>query len=584
MQQSYTFSDTSDFSSLDEMNCSLNNNDKHMFLTKKIGKQDDKLRNRSSCDTNMSKSKKSDLQLLRHSVGSKLTNFSQEKEKLKENSFLKNSNVNTEENVLYNMNNVSSLNEDINDNNNAKNTIKPVVHMRNVNEREDNKENDNIFFDAVSHYTDNYVNKFIPYIGQNLFNTNNNASMNYPYVSNSNAGVNNTTNYGNEMQNNGTFIDIKKRSTKGTNLLVNNYQENGIQTNVSMKLNALGDTENSANYISATCVENTNLENTNIPIPNGSANETNNINNHQEHKVSDYLGTNPSYGYNNNDLTNCNENGFVEFRTKDTINKEIVDVNNMDEERTHANKMNNFSNNDYLNQFQKNVNSMLDSCLNSLNITNLYEDTQSILNKILLSKYKADKDNVIKKYINEDINIMSLEQVDKYAQLIYEKRKVILNKLLFLFKKNVDIQTNNETSDLKKDLVMCHICSNNPDDQFHFYAYSRLEKDIINLIMLRQLWCESENLRLLHQFLIMEYQNKSASSILFNVPQNSENGSIVHGGVDSNVNSGLHANVNASIHANLNTYSMSKKYVDDSKSSANGSFTKTEVIPGRMIK
>ncbi|VWU49242.1 kinesin-13, putative [Hepatocystis sp. ex Piliocolobus tephrosceles] len=303
----------------------------------------------------------------------------------------------------------------------------------------------------------------------------------------------------------------------------------------------------------------------------------NNINNN-----SPYIRIMNNTNENNNFNTNENENINSLFINKDQINQKNVlndvlnDVlnnsNNINyENNTIASKVTdststypytnsnstdskNYFYNEYKTDIQKNKNSMLNNGIDSLNINNASESTQHILNTVLLSKYKTDKNSIIKKYINKDINNLSLEQLDQYVQIIYEKKKTILTKLLVLFKKNVEIQTNNETSDLKKDLVMCHICSNNPDDQFHFYAYSRLEKDIINLIMLRQLWCEGENLRLLHQLLITEYQNKSANSILFNV------------------------------HPSLNkTGSLNKKYVEDTTNNTDSFFNKNDNLSSEKI-
>lgn len=155
---------------------------------------------------------------------------------------------------------------------------------------------------------------------------------------------------------------------------------------------------------------------------------------------------------NKNNVDNNVDNNNVDNNV-DNNDKNNVDNNNVDndDDDVDFHNIKNFNNNEYLSYFQKNVDTIINNCLNSLDISSMYDDTKEILNNILLSKYKAEKDNVIKKYINEDIKNMSLEEIDKTAQSIYEKRKVLLTKLLLLFKKNVDTQINNETSDLRKD-------------------------------------------------------------------------------------------------------------------------------------
>ncbi|CRH02867.1 kinesin-13, putative [Plasmodium relictum] len=533
-QQNYTFTDTSDFSSIDEMNCNLNNNEKNIFLNNKNGKSG-KIKSRSSCDTTNSKMK-NDI-LFRHSAGNVLPNFKYEQEQIKDKIFLKSNNLDKAKDKLNNMNNFYNVITDKTTANKNNTSAQSIIQKRNINEKENNKNSDNIFFDAISYNRDN-SNQLNPYNNQNLFSTNNN-SLNNPYINNNDTYMSSAMNYDYTLLDKNSYVDIKNRSEQTINIFNNNEGNNN--NNFEKNSNEFNNNLSSINAI----ISESSAYNNDFYDLNYHSNNNNIINNNtcinNNNILNDYL--NLDQNYSSNTVFNSNASKHIDKEKKKIVNNEEMDKNN--DENT--NKISNFSNSEYLNQFQNNINNMLNNCLNSLNITNLYEDTQNILNNILLSKYKTDKDSVIKKYINEDINNMSLEELDKYAQLIYEKRKIILNKLLFLFKKNVDIQTNNETSDLKKDLVMCHICSNNPDDQFHYYAYSRLEKDIINLIMLRQFWCESENLRLLHQYLTIEYQNRSANSILFNVPNNNENSS-----------------------------SLNKKYVEDIKNSQDINFNKNE--------
>ncbi|SCM27038.1 kinesin-13, putative [Plasmodium berghei] len=544
-RKNYTFSDTSDFSSLDDMNYNLNNSEKALFTNSKSLNQQ-KLKSRNSCDTINNKLKKNDVQVLRHSVGSKLTNFSHEKNKSKEIEFSKNP-INQSKNILFNGNTVNKVGSissigntnmvgcEINriDNtsripnasiDNPHNNNESLIHENgsiNITKKvkEVSIDNENMFFDAVSHPNDNKVN---------IYNNNKNYKFGY---SNSNSIINENTNINNNINDSSISIGIKKRFIKGTSLLTNDSSDNNyvFQNN---ELNA--GSSSFSNWENTINCENNNNNMIDFNIRNVS--------------MADINMDGIKYNANNN-LNICNNAENMETIQNIKINSNGIRSIELNKNSSYqvideTNTGNNLINDEYLKQFQKNgSNNILGNCISSLNIADLYEDTQNILNNVLLSKYKANKDDVIKKYINEDISNMNLEQLDKYVQLIYEKKKTILNKLLFLFKKNVDIQTNNEISDLKKDLVMCHICSNNPDDQFHFYAYSRLEKDIINLIMLRQLWCESENLRQLHQYLMTEYQNKSANSILFNLQPSNANKIFLENsqniGVDLNMNKTL---------------------------------------------
>ncbi|CAD2114384.1 kinesin-13, putative [Plasmodium vinckei petteri] len=537
-RKNYTFSDTSDFSSLDDMNYSLNNSEKTLFTNSKSVNQP-KIKSRNSCDTINSKMKKNDMQVLRHSVGSKLTNFSHEKSISKENEFSKNA-VNQSKNILFNgntVNKVSSINSIGNPNmmgyeinrisstsriDNPLNNNDSLMHGNlNINKKvkEASRDSDNMFFDAVSHPTDNKIN---------IYSNNKNYKLGY---SNSNSIINDSIN--NNINDSSISIGIKKRFIKGTSLLTNDGSDNNSIVFQNDELNA--GSSSFSNWENNLNCENTNnnnmvdfnIRNINLTEVNMDGIKSNSNNNLNICNNAENMET-----IQNNQI---NSNAIRSIELSKNSNYQVIDETNTD---------NNLLNDEYLKQFQKSgSNNILGNCISSLNIADLYEDTQNILNNVLLSKYKANRDDVIKKYINEDISNMNLEQLDKYVQFIYEKKKTILNKLLFLFKKNVDIQTNNEISDLKKDLVMCHICSNNPDDQFHFYAYSRLEKDIINLIMLRQLWCESENLRQLHQYLMTEYQTKSANSILFNLQPSNANKNFLESpksiGVDINTNKTL---------------------------------------------
>ncbi|GAW83814.1 kinesin-13 [Plasmodium gonderi] len=577
IQHGYTFSDTSDFSSLDEMNCSLNNNNKNVFLRNRKNLKQGIVKNRSSCDAISSKTKRFDVQISRHSAGSKLTNFSNDREKFKDKSFFKASPPFANLVNSANMANSANMDNSANTANCGRRNDKfSSLHVRQVNERDKNRESDNIFYDAISNTSDN-ASKFFPQSGQNSKNIFNikGKNKNNQYLNSTSVGISNTINYdNNELGRSSSTVEIKERGTKGTSLFINSETENTINMEKS-------------NLDTSINITNMNSDSRSIQFDNVSMNVMNlvpsvlsldNISDVKDDKILDDVHvdmcelkdsnnyeknsnelSNPHYGFSQNNFNHFNTIRSAEIDPNKIVN--IVECKKNENSQTgnmcnkNNTEQNSFLNAEYANMFQKNADNMLDNCLNTLNISNLYEDTQDILNNILLSKYTADKEKVIKKYINEDVNNMSLEKLDKYAQLIYEKRKTTLNKLLLLFKKNVDIQTNNETSDLKKDLVMCHICSNNPDDQFHFYAYSRLEKDMINLIMLRQLWCESENLRQLHQYLMIEYQNKSANLITFNVFPN-----------------------------NIANTSLSKKHIEDQKAQSDAMFSKSDNFPGKMVK
>ncbi|KEG03846.1 kinesin family member 2/24 [Plasmodium vinckei vinckei] len=533
-RKNYTFSDTSDFSSLDDMNYSLNNSEKTLLTNSKSVNQS-KIKSRNSCDTINSKAKKNDMHVLRHSVGSILTNCSNEKSISKENEFSK-SGINQSKNILFNGNTVNKMSSissignpnmmgyeinrigSTNRTDNPLNNNDSLMHGNvNINKKvkEASRDSDNMFFDAVSHPADNKIN---------IYSSNKNYKLGY---SNSNSIINDNIN------DSSISIGIKKRFIKGTNLLTTDGSDNNSVVFQNDELNAGSssfsnweNTNNNNNNNNNSMVD-FNIRNISLAEINMDGIKSSSNNNLNICNSADNMETIQNNQFNNNAIRS--------LELSKNSNYQVIDETNTD---------NNLLDDEYLKHFQKSgSNNILGNCISSLNIADLYEDTQNILNNVLLSKYKANRDDVIKKYINEDISNMNLEQLDKYVQFIYEKKKAILNKLLFLFKKNVDIQTNNEISDLKKDLVMCHICSNNPDDQFHFYAYSRLEKDIINLIMLRQLWCESENLRQLHQYLMTEYQTKSANSILFNLQPSNANKKFLESpksiGVDINTNKTL---------------------------------------------
>ncbi|CAA9991245.1 kinesin-13, putative [Plasmodium knowlesi strain H] len=559
VQQNYAFSDTSDFSSLDEMNCNLNKNDKNMFLACRKNAKQGVVKNRSSCDGVSSKTKKADVQVHRHSVGSKLTNFFSERERLKERSFFRGNGTTSSGNASSTKHHIGGGNGVVGISALQNNTDQ--IHMRHGNEREKNRDSDNIFYDAISN-TSESANRLLQQSVQNTLKvTEKNQSGQH---GNSPAtGMTQRMSYDyNQTDRSNSFVGMKERPTKGTSLFINCDTESTIcvgkenldpiknfsNIHLHTKGTSFEKSSKDVNYHAAeTPFDNTNGEYCNVAmmgvhedvglLKSGNlVGETSN----------EFLPPSQNYGEKYDNNIYC-QNSFNHNSGKSPA--EVIDINSVTSEECHkigvaetgnGNSQNveenEFSPEEHAKQFQKNLNNMVDNCLNTLNIGNLCEDTQNILNNILLSKYTADKEMLIKKYIDEDVKNMSLEKLDKYAQLIYEKRKTILTKLLFLFKRNVDVQTNNETSDLKKDLVMCHICSNNPDDQFHFYAYSRLEKDMINLITLRQLWCESENLRQLHQYLMVEYQNKSANLITFNVFPNKNS-----------------------------TSSLNKKYVEDAK-------------------
>ncbi|CAI7723786.1 kinesin-13, putative [Plasmodium vivax] len=575
MQQSYAFSDTSDFSSLDEMNCNLNKNDKNMFLACRKNAKGGVVKNRSSCDGVSGKAKKADVQVLRHSVGSKLTNFSNERERLKERAFFRGGGAVggvSGGTVGGSAVGGSSLGGGslggcpLGGSNTLGNNH---VHIRHANEREKNRESDNIFYDAVSN-TSESANRLLQQSAQNtLSGKGKNQSGNH--ANNPTVGMGHKMSYDcGQPDRSNSFVGIKERATKGTSLFTNCDAERKIcvgeesldqtrslstvhlHTKATSFENLPSDVNRAAgeppldggngDYCDVAILgvhagglsavhSGGGLPNGGNPVRKGSSEffppsegcaqsyGQNYSQNYSQSYSQNYSqsysqscsqsGLNQHCGINPSEVVTINDVRAEECPKIGSLEAENIGSQNVEESE--------FPPGDHLKQFQKNLNSMVDSCLNTLNIANLCEDTQNILNTILLSKYTADKEMLISKYINEDVKNMSLEKLDKYAQVIYEKRKVILSKLLLLFKKNVDVQTNNETSDLKKDLVMCHICSNNPDDRFHFYAYSRLEKDMINLITLRQLWCESENLRQLHQYLMVEYQNKSANLITFNV-------------------------------------------------------------------
>ncbi|KJP87375.1 hypothetical protein AK88_02932 [Plasmodium fragile] len=561
-QQNYAFSDTSDFSSLDEMNCNLNRNDKNMFLACRKNAKQGVVKNRSSCDGVSSKTKKADVQVLRHSVGSKLTNFSNERDRLKERAFFRGTGTMSRGNATSTKHNVGAGSAVCNNTlgNNPDN-----VHIRHVNEREKNRDSDNIFYDAISN-TSESANRLLQQSVQNTFNEQE-KNQSSQHANNPAAGMGHQMSYDySQPDMSNSFIGIKERTTKGTSLFINCDTEGTIcmgKENIDHPTRNMSTLHLHTKETSFDKMPNDMNSPPGAPPIHSSSGEYCNVamlgvhgdvgmpnNGNLVEKISNELSApGPNYGLNYGQ--NYGQSSFNQYGENNPT--DAININNVSVEECHTLGVpqtvnvesqnvaqNEFPPGDHAKEFQQNLNSMVDNCLNTLNVANLCEDTQNILNNILLSKYTADKDMLIKKYINEDVNSMSLEALDKYAQLIYEKRKTILSKLLLLFKQNVDVQTKNETSDLKKDLVMCHICSNNPDDQFHFYAYSRLEKDMINLITLRQLWCESENLRQLHQYLMVEYQNKSANLITFNVFPNK-----------------------------INTSSLNKKYVEDAKGQSN---------------
>ncbi|ANQ10855.1 Kinesin-like protein [Plasmodium coatneyi] len=554
IQQNYAFSDTSDFSSLDEMNCNLNKNDKNMFLSCRKNAKQGVIKNRSSCDGVSSKAKKTDVQVHRHSVGSKLTNFPSERERLKERAFFRGNATTSSGNASSTKHHIGGGNVVIGSG--ALPNNPDHVHIRHA-DREKNRDSDNIFYDAVSN-TSESANRLLQQSVQNTLNVKE-KNQRDEHANNPAAAMTHKMSYDySQPDRSNSFAGIKERPTKGTSLFINCDAESTIYGGKE-NLPSTGNLSTVHLHTKGTSFDKSPNEGVHCPPgepPLGSSNE--------EYCNVAMLGVHAEVGLPNNGNSvqntsneffphsqyysqNYGQSSFNQYSGNSPT--DLTDINRVTAEECHkigisetANagsqnvQQNEFSPEEHAKQFQKNLNSMVDNCLNTLNIANLCEDTQNILNNILLSKYTADKEMLIRRYINEDVNSMSLEKLDKYAQLIYEKRKTILSKLLFLFKKNVDVQTNNETSDLKKDLVMCHICSNNPDDQFHFYAYSRLEKDMINLITLRQLWCESENLRQLHQYLMVEYQNKSANLITFNVFPNKNS-----------------------------TSSLNKKYVEDAK-------------------
>lgn len=465
--QNYTFTDTSDFSSIDEMNYNLNNNDQNIFMNNK----NDRLKNRSSCGSNSTTKPMKNQVVMRYSVGNRLNQYDYDSNEKKDKNYLKNHQGKLE------------LPRDMQKNGNTNN----LMYQEN---------------NELEGMTMNQMNM---YMGDNTASGGASGIPQFDYQMMKEMNVDDQD----EMLKIGMnhFNPVEEQVEVERGVMSNFSNGNELHTKNSMnnamnQLNSMG----TMNYLNMNTLN--------------SMNNMMNLQKNQEEK---------EYGSVNMDLNNTNSITGSLMNASDLQKKQMSmlngELNNSSLGVNHMNSGNSISgNNDYFTQVQNNINSILNNSVESLNLPTFYEDTQHILNHILLSNYKADKENIIKRYINVDISTLSLEELDKYAQLIYEKRKEILNKLLILFKKNVDIQTDNETSDLKKDLVMCHICSNNPDDQFHYYVYSRLEKDMTNLVMLRQIWCESENLRLLHQYLSMEYQNKSANSIMFNV-SNQTNGS-----------------------------------------------------------
>lgn len=503
-QQNYVYTDTSDFSSIDEMNCNLNNNNQKIYMNNRSTRAGNRTKNRNSCESNIpKKEKKSTDTLTRHSVGNVMLKYNNLKkdmgkeqfnEKIKDSSnhIIKNggSQETTNSSIYLNeeINNyISKTNNNANTNNN--NNSLYISHVESTSNCNSYKiENVPGGFNDSFNKLDTIQNRV-----EGIINGNEKECSHYME-----AYGNGEINYDYNQMDKNSLLNFRKTSDTGGNIYKENMEGNShenVNTNNLLNVNALN-----SKYVG------NNVYNINSPNAFSGNNNINTINGNTGNMLNGYVNneTTNNYGnwkgeqrYDNESLYNNNNNNI----TSDVMNN--------------ANVNNKRINNDILDGSNGFIymNDVLKNCLDIQNITNyISEETKQILNTILLSKHNTDKESLLKNYINKDISSMSAEELDFCCQIILEKRQIVLNNLLTVFRKNVDTQTNNETSDLKKDLLMCHICGDGPDDQFHYYVYSRIEKDLTNLMGLRQIWCESENLRLLHQHLSLEYQNRLASA------------------------------------------------------------------------
>lgn len=532
-QPNYTFTDTSDFSSIDEMNCNLNNNDHNIYMNNRNTTVIlNRVKNRSSCGSNVPAKEKRNVDIMtRHSVENRFYKYSSvdeiERSRKQGNGRLKDTSRSIIKNESFydaiddayhnedennNMKNMDINNNVINNNkvNNGNNVyishigsttncnsykmenipggLKDTLHtMDSIHNNMNEKGNGNI--NEYSHNLDIYSSEGLNYDYNQM---DKNSLLNFQLGSEKLGSVlkehvegNNNDHglgHGHDLVNNLSSINTMN-SIHGANNAYNINSNNILSSSSHLNIN----NNNTNNILNENSNRNTNT-NTNV---NANANTTSGINEKGTNYVNWKIEQN--YNYENN-------SSLIQKASSDMIN--VEDINTLSPNKNSVDGMNCYIS----------MNEMLRYCLDSQNISNyLSEETKQILNVILLSKHYVDKDSLIKNYINGDIANMSIEDLNNCCQKVSETRQTVLNTLLAVYRKNVNTQTNPETSDLKQDLYMCHLCEDHPDDKFHFYVSNRIDRDLTRSLMLKQIWCECENLRMLRQYLFLEYQKRVAN-------------------------------------------------------------------------
>lgn len=545
-QPNYTFTDTSDFSSIDEMNCNLNNNDHNIYMNNRNTTVTmNRVKNRSSCGSNVpAKEKRNADVMTRHSVENRFYKYNSvdeiERSRELEIGRLKDSSRSIIKNQsIYDKLDHAYLNEDENNN------IRKMDINNNVNI---NLINNNVVNNNNKVSTGNSV--YISHIGStancNSFNMENISgglkdalnTMDIIHNNMSEKGNANVSGYShhldiysseglnydyNQMDKN-SLLNFQVGSEKMGSILKehidgnNNDHGHDLVNNVSSinTMNSLYGANSSYNINSNNIMSSSSHLNINNDSANNMANEISSGNAHTNANVN--AGTSVNINANSN-TTVINEKGtnYANWKIEQNYNyenngslmqKAASGIINVEDSSTMGPNKNSVDN---MNRFIS-MNEMLKHCLDSQNISNyLSEETKQILNVILLSKHYVDKDSLIKNYISGDISNMSIEDLNNCCQKVSETRQTVLNTLLAVYRKNVNTQTNPETSDLKQDLYMCHLCEDHPDDKFHFYVSNRIDRDLTRSLMLKQIWCECENLRMLRQYLFLEYQKRLAN-------------------------------------------------------------------------
>lgn len=566
-QPNYTFTDTSDFSSIDEMNCNLNNNDHNIYMNNRnTAVTLNRVKNRSSCGSNVPAKEKRNVDLMaRHSVEERFYKYSSVDEiersrklgngRLKdsshsiiknqsiydvldrvylnedENSNIRNNDMNNNinNNVINNNDNTNNnvLNNSVlNNNNNNKvksgnnvyishigstancnsykmenisGGLKDTLHtMDSVHNNMNEQGNGNV--SGYSHHLDIYSSEGLNYDYNQL---DKNSLLNFQigpeklgslrkeYVegNNSDYGHGHGHGHGHDLVNNLSSINTMN-SLYGANSAYNINSNSIVSSSSHLNMNNDGANNIINEFSSGDAKSNTNMN----------ANTSANINANISATVINEKGTKYANWKIEQNYNYENSSSLIQKAGSGMIN--VEDANTMGPNKNSVDSINGFIS----------MNEMLRHCLDSQNISNyLSEETKQILNVILLSKHYVDKDSLIKNYICGDIANMSIEDLNSCCQKVSETRQTALNTLLAVYRKNVNTQTNPETSDLKQDLYMCHLCEDHPDDKFHFYVSNRIDRDLTRSLMLKQIWCECENLRMLRQYLFLEYQKRVAN-------------------------------------------------------------------------